>query len=201
MAEGFLCKENDVPCKKRLRHPPLRSNVPGIFSTIFFVVCQCSFQIETLGKYTQHYIEQFVISQINHNPFLLRSFNSEQNFFSPVAPTFPNFPVFISSFALRFFEVFELTFVPVGLCNLFYIIRYPIISLVPVQSLTVFVSIFSSQRPRTSPLRKKIKKGLKLKRTFSLLETSLFTNIVFVIQIYKRVKQMNILLQEYCASG
>ena len=71
-------------------------------------------------------------------PFLLRSFNSEQNFF------------FISSFASRYFEVFELTFVPLGLCansllltsrcNLFYIILYPITNLVPVQSLTVFAS-------------------------------------------------------------
>ena len=100
-------------------------------------------------------------------PFLLRSFNSEKNFFLPVAPTFPNFPVFISSFASRYFEVCELTFVPLGLCansllltsgcNLFYIILYPITNLVPVQSLTVFVSIFSFQRPRTSLLRKKNK--------------------------------------------
>ena len=104
------------------------------------------------------------VSHISNKPFpflVLSSFNSEQNLFLPVAPTFPNFPVFISSFALRFFEVFELNFVPVGLCanflcltarcNLFYIIRlwapdiilYPITNLVPVQSLTVFVSIFS----------------------------------------------------------
>ena len=105
-----------------------------------------------------------IVRHISNKPFpflVLRSFNSEQNLFLPVAPTFPNFPVFISSFGLRFFEVFELTFVPVGLCanflcltarcNLFYIIRlwapdiilYPITNLVPVQSLTVFVSIFS----------------------------------------------------------
>ena len=157
-----------------------------------------------------------IVRHISNKPFpflVLRSFNSEQNFFLPVAPTFPNFPVFISSFASRVFEVFELTFVPVGLCvnflclttrcNLFYIILYPITNLVPVQSLTVFVAIFSSKRPRTTPLRKKINKDVKLKRTFSLWETSLFDSLFtnIVIKIYKRVKQMNILLQEYCTSG
>lgn len=96
-----------------------------------------------------------IVRHMSNEPFsfLLRSFNSEKNFFLPVAPTFPDFPVFISSFASRYFEVFELTFVPLGLsansllltsrCNLFYIILYPITNLVPVQSLTVFVSIFS----------------------------------------------------------
>ena len=40
IAEGFLCKPKmTFLAKKRLRHPPLRSNVPGIFSAIFFVVC------------------------------------------------------------------------------------------------------------------------------------------------------------------
>ena len=98
-----------------------------------------------------------IVRHISNKPFpflVLRSFNSEQNLFLPVAPRVPNFPVFISSFASRFFEVFELTFLPVGLrakflrlttrCNLFYIILYPITNLVTVQSLTVFVSIFSS---------------------------------------------------------
>ena len=104
-----------------------------------------------------HNIIYRTVSHISNKPFpflVLSSFNSEQNLFLPVAPTFPNFPVFISSFASRFFEVFELTFVPLELCanslrlttrcNLFYIILYPITNLVPVQSLTVFVAIFSS---------------------------------------------------------
>ena len=59
-----------------------------------------------------------IVRHISNKPFpflVLRSFNSEQTLFVPVAPTFPNFPVFNSSFASRFFEVFELTFVPVGL--------------------------------------------------------------------------------------
>ena len=37
LAEGFLCKENDVPCKETPPPPPLRSNVPGIFSAMWFV--------------------------------------------------------------------------------------------------------------------------------------------------------------------
>ena len=74
-------------------------------------------------------------------PFLLRSFNSEKNFFLPVAPTFPNFPVFISSFASRYFEVCELTFVPLGLCansllltSVIYSISFYIQSLILSQS-------------------------------------------------------------------
>ena len=54
-----------------------------------------------------------IVRHISNKPFpflVLRSFNSEQNLFLPVAPRVPNFPVFISSFASRFFEVFEVTF-------------------------------------------------------------------------------------------
>ena len=147
--------------KKRLRHPPLRLNVPGIITYfLWFVSFHFRWNFVQISCTTLYRI----VRHISNKPFpflVLRSFNSEQNLFLPLAPTFPNFPVFISSFALRFFEVFELTFVPVGLCanflcltarcNLFYIIRlwapdiilYPITNLVPVQSLTVFVSIFS----------------------------------------------------------
>ena len=94
-----------------------------------------------------------IVRHISNKPFpflVLHSFNSEQNLFLPVATTFPNSPVFISSFSSRFFEVFELTFVPVGLCakflclttrcNLFYIILYPITNLVPVHLILIFSS-------------------------------------------------------------
>ena len=137
--------------KKRLRHPPLRSNVPRIYFKPYFLwFVSFHFRWNFVQIYTTLYIEQLVISQINHFlfSFWVLLTQSKLFFFLPVAPTFPNFPVFISSLAWRFFEVFELTFVPVGFCanslrlttrcNLFYIIQYPITNLVPVQSLTVF---------------------------------------------------------------
>ena len=36
---GFFARKMTFLAKNRLRHLPLRSNVPGIFSAIFFVVC------------------------------------------------------------------------------------------------------------------------------------------------------------------
>ena len=106
MAEGFLCKENDVPCKETTPPSSIKVKCPRyIFSHIF-----CG-----LLLYTALYR---IVRHTSKKPFpslVLRSFNSGQNLFLPVAPTFPDFPVFISIFPLRFFEVFELTFVPVGL--------------------------------------------------------------------------------------
>ena len=53
MAEGFLCKENDVPCKETQRNVKCPRY---IFSHIF-----CGLLVfildETLCKYTQHYVE------------------------------------------------------------------------------------------------------------------------------------------------
>ena len=56
MAEGFLCKENDVPCKETPPPSSIKVKCPRyIFSHIF-----CGLLVfilgETLCKYTQHYI-------------------------------------------------------------------------------------------------------------------------------------------------
>ena len=110
MAEGFLCKENDVPCKETPPPSSIKVKRPRhIFSHIF----------GGLLVYTTLYR---IVRHTSKKPFpslVLSSFNSEQNLFLLVAPTFPDFPAFISIFSLRFFEVFELTFVPVGLCTNF----------------------------------------------------------------------------------
>ena len=57
MAEGFLCKENDLPCKETPLPSSIKVKCPSyIFSHIF---CRLLVFIldETLCKYTQHYIE------------------------------------------------------------------------------------------------------------------------------------------------
>ena len=40
---GCFARKMTFLAKKRLCHPPLRSNVSGIFSAVFFVVCKFSF--------------------------------------------------------------------------------------------------------------------------------------------------------------
>ena len=57
MAEGILCKENDVPCKETPPPSSIKVKCPRyIFSHIF-----CGLLVfilgETLCKYTQHYME------------------------------------------------------------------------------------------------------------------------------------------------
>ena len=116
MAEGFLCKENDVPCKETQRNAKKRQMSQVYFQPYFLWFVSFHFRWNFVQIYTTLCR---IVRHISNEPFpflVLRSFNSEQNLFLPVAPTIPNFSVFISSFAWRFFEVFELTFVPAGLC-------------------------------------------------------------------------------------
>ena len=100
MAEGFLCKENDVPCKETPPPSSIKIKCPRyIFSHISF-----HFRWKFVQIYTTLYR---IVRHISNKPFpflVLRSFNSEQNSFLPVAPTFPNFPVFIPFFHWDFLK-------------------------------------------------------------------------------------------------
>ena len=67
MAEGFLCKENDVPCKETPPPSAIKVKCPRyIFSHTFCGFVSFHFRWNFVQIYTTLYIEQLVISQINH---------------------------------------------------------------------------------------------------------------------------------------
>ena len=125
------------------------------FQPYFLWFVSFHFRWNFVQIYTTLYIEQLVISQIKHFLFSFWVLLTQSKiYFCQWLPHFQIFPFLFQVLHRDFFEVVELTFAPVGLCanslrlttlcNLFYIILYPITNLVPVQSLTVFVAIFSS---------------------------------------------------------
>ena len=95
LAEGFLCKENDVPCKETPPPSSIKVKCPRyIFSHIFLWFVSFNFRWNFVQIYTTLYIEQ-LYSHISNKPFpflVLSSFNSEQNFFCQWLPHFQIFP-------------------------------------------------------------------------------------------------------------